>query len=53
MEAARAWYGSPAYQEILPLRTDHIEGDVILIDGVEPGHDSARMADKLEAAAPG
>jgi uncharacterized protein (DUF1330 family) len=51
LEAARAWYGSPAYQEILPLRTNHIEGDVILIDGVEPGHDSARMADGLEAAA--
>ncbi len=38
-ECARAWYGSPAYQAILPLRTAHSVGDVILIDGVtEPYH---------------
>ncbi|MEV4441871.1 DUF1330 domain-containing protein, partial [Streptomyces sp. NPDC049577] len=34
VEQARAWYASPAYQAILPLRTDHVEGDVILIEGV-------------------
>jgi uncharacterized protein (DUF1330 family) len=49
--AAREWYDSPEYQKILPLRTKHIEGDLIIVDGVEPGHDSGRMADKLEAAA--
>jgi uncharacterized protein (DUF1330 family) len=41
---ARAWYESAAYEEILPLRTAHIESDAILVAGVEPGHDSAKMA---------
>ncbi|MDR5781980.1 DUF1330 domain-containing protein [Caballeronia sp. LZ065] len=35
---ARAWYGSDAYQVILPLRTNNARGAVILIDGVEAGH---------------
>lgn len=38
---ARAWYASPAYLEILPLRTRHIAGDVILVEGVRPGYDPA------------
>lgn len=37
-DAARAWYASPAYQAILPLRTRNSYGDVILIDGVESDH---------------
>lgn len=44
---ARAWYESPAYQEILPLRTNNIDGDAIIVEGVEPGHDSAQMAAEL------
>ena len=36
--AARDWYASPDYQAILPLRTRHSEGDVILIDGVPEDH---------------
>jgi uncharacterized protein (DUF1330 family) len=51
-EAARAWYESPAYQEILPLRTNHIEGDVILVDGVPPGYDPARTAAALRSGQP-
>jgi uncharacterized protein (DUF1330 family) len=50
MAAARSWYESPAYQAILPLRTRHIEGDTILVEGVEPGHDSAMMALELRNA---
>jgi hypothetical protein len=50
---ARSWYASTAYQEILPLRTKHLEGDVILVEGVEPGHDSAKMAGELRRAASG
>lgn len=50
MAAARSWYESPAYQRILPLRTDHIASDTILVEGVEPGHDSARMAAELRNA---
>jgi uncharacterized protein (DUF1330 family) len=37
-EHARAWYASPAYQDILPLRTAHSKGDVIFIDGVSDDH---------------
>ena len=35
---ARAWYDSPAYRAILPLRTEHAEGSAILIDGVDAEH---------------
>lgn len=37
-QAARAWYASPAYQAILPLRRDNSQGDVFLIDGVDEDH---------------
>ncbi|MEV6012139.1 DUF1330 domain-containing protein [Streptomyces sp. NPDC051976] len=36
--AVRAWYASEAYQEILHLRTDHIEGDVVFAPGVPEGY---------------
>ena len=35
---AEAWYASPAYREILPLRTRNSDGAVVIVDGVEPGH---------------
>jgi uncharacterized protein (DUF1330 family) len=35
---ARAWYESEAYEEIAPLRTGSSRSDLILIDGVDPGH---------------
>ncbi|ASW01309.1 DUF1330 domain-containing protein [Paraburkholderia aromaticivorans] len=38
LDAARAWYESHAYQRILPLRTKHARGPVILIDGVDERH---------------
>jgi uncharacterized protein (DUF1330 family) len=44
---ARAWYDSPAYREILALRTDHIRGDVILVDGVPVDHSAAKVAETL------
>ena len=37
-EHAHQWYRSPAYQAILPLRTDNSIGDVILIDTVPSDH---------------
>ena len=37
-ERARAWYASPAYRKILPLRLGNSEGDVILVDGVPEDH---------------
>lgn len=49
IEDARAWYDSPAYQEILPLRTRHIEGDIVLVEGEGPDHDSAAMGAAMRA----
>lgn len=36
--SAQGWYRSPAYQDILALRTGNSEGDTILIDGVSEDH---------------
>jgi uncharacterized protein (DUF1330 family) len=43
-ERALAWYDSPAYRAILPLRTDHARGDVVIAQGVPADH---RAADVL------
>ena len=32
------WYGSAAYQAILPLRTDHSTSTVFVVDGVGADH---------------
>ncbi|WP_425330254.1 DUF1330 domain-containing protein [Trinickia soli] len=47
LDHARSWYESSAYQRLLPLRTRNSVGDVILIDGVSPGH---QATDILTAA---
>jgi len=49
LAVAREWYASAAYQEILHLRADHIPGDLILVDGCGPDHDSAAMSARLRA----
>lgn len=49
-EEIRAWYASAAYQEILPLRTRHIDGDVIIVPGVGPGYDASATAAAMRAA---
>jgi uncharacterized protein (DUF1330 family) len=36
--AAESWYGSPAYREILHLRTENSRGDLFLVDGVDADH---------------
>ncbi|ONI87612.1 hypothetical protein ALI144C_08505 [Actinosynnema sp. ALI-1.44] len=51
MDVARQWYRSPAYQEILPLRADHLVGDLVLTEGCGPDHDSAQFAADLRALA--
>ena len=38
MELARAWYDSPDYQAIKPLRIQGAEGEVFLIEGVGEDH---------------
>ncbi len=44
IDAARAWYDSAPYQAILHLRTDHINGSALLVDGVAPRYDPAGLA---------
>lgn len=51
LERARAWYASDAYQAIIPLRTDHIPGEVILVEGVPADYDAAKTAAGLREAA--
>lgn len=41
MAQAQAWYASPAYQEILPLRSRNAEGSVFLIEGVDAEYKAA------------
>jgi uncharacterized protein (DUF1330 family) len=43
-DAARAWYESPGYQEILPLRTEHSQSIAAMVEGVPNGY---RAVDKL------
>ena len=50
LAAARAWYASAAYREILPLRTDSVAGAAILVDGVGPGYHPRATAALLRAA---
>ncbi|SIM85692.1 DUF1330 domain-containing protein [Micromonospora cremea] len=47
---ARSWYHSSTYQEIKPLRTRHLAGEVILVEGVETDHSSSQMAAELRQA---
>ncbi|MCY0948162.1 DUF1330 domain-containing protein [Streptomyces sp. H27-S2] len=51
LERARAWYASDAYQAIIPLRTDHVPGEVILVEGVPADYDAAKTAAGLREAA--
>lgn len=50
MTKARSWYDSSIYQEIKPLRTRHLVGEVILVEGVESDHSSSQMAAELRQA---
>ncbi len=50
VEEIHAWYASPAYQEILPLRTRHFDGDVVIVPGVGPEYDAPATAAAMRAA---
>jgi uncharacterized protein (DUF1330 family) len=50
-EAVRAWYASPAYQAILPLRLAHATGDVCFVDGVPEGYRAAALPEDSLASA--
>ncbi len=43
LDAARAWYASPGYQEILPLRTRNSDSVAFLLDGVPVGYRAAGL----------
>ncbi|MFF9977067.1 DUF1330 domain-containing protein [Streptomyces erythrochromogenes] len=51
IERARAWYDSDAYRAILPLRTKHMPGEVILVEGVPADYDASTTAAGLRAQA--
>lgn len=51
IEDARAWWDSPAYQAIAPLRSRHIRGNIILVDGVADDYDPTRTAQAIRTAA--
>jgi uncharacterized protein (DUF1330 family) len=53
LEAAQAWYASPAYQAILPLRLRHSHGTVLLLEGVPDGYRPEQLLAKLDADRPG
>ena len=48
---ARAWWDSPAYREIAPLRARHIDGDIIFVEGVPDGYDPSVSTKAIRAAA--
>jgi uncharacterized protein (DUF1330 family) len=50
VEAARSWYASPAYQAILPLRTRHAHGTVLLLEGVPEGYRPEQLLAKPAVA---
>jgi uncharacterized protein (DUF1330 family) len=50
IDKARAWYASDAYQAILPMRTDNMEGTVVLLQGVPPNYDAAATGRAMRAA---
>lgn len=52
LDSARSWYASPAYQEILPLRTNNIDGATILVEGVPAGYDVRATAASMRASLP-
>ncbi|MFI5760455.1 DUF1330 domain-containing protein [Streptomyces sp. NPDC051563] len=51
LERARGWYASAPYQTLIPLRTNHMPGDIILVDGVPADYDASKTAATLREAA--
>lgn len=49
---AQGWWNSPAYQEIAPLRSRHIEGGIILLEDVHEGYDPTSAAKAMREALP-
>ncbi|WP_217145857.1 DUF1330 domain-containing protein [Streptomyces sp. AC627_RSS907] len=52
LDRARAWWDSDEYQEIAPLRSRHIKGDIILVPGVPEDYDPSDTAQALRESLP-
>ncbi|MEU0601004.1 DUF1330 domain-containing protein [Streptomyces sp. NPDC006393] len=52
IDEARAWWDSPAYREIAPLRSRHIAGDIVLVPGVPDDYDPATTAKAMRESLP-
>ncbi|MFF9157586.1 DUF1330 domain-containing protein [Streptomyces sp. NPDC014846] len=52
MTDARAWWDSDAYREIAPLRSRHIDGDIIFVPGVGEDYDATATAEAMREALP-
>lgn len=48
LDAARAWWASPAYRAIKHLRTDHMVADIVLFETLARGYRAAATAAKLK-----
>lgn len=51
IDEARSWWESSAYQQIAPLRSRHISGDIILVEGVPPNYDPSDAARGIRESA--
>lgn len=52
LEAAHSWWGSAAYRAIAPLRSRHIDGDIVVVGGVAEDYDARPAAQAVRAALP-
>jgi len=50
-EAVRDWYDSPAYQAILPLRTEHSQSIAAMVVGVPEGYRAVEKVPEVLALA--
>ncbi|MEV3928161.1 MULTISPECIES: DUF1330 domain-containing protein [unclassified Streptomyces] len=49
---ARAWWDSPEYREIAPLRSRHVEGDIIMVEGVPEGYEPSAVVKAMREDLP-
>lgn len=47
LQAAKDWYASEAYQEILALRTDNSTGGAFVVEGVPRGYRAASLIEAM------
>ncbi|MEV0466604.1 DUF1330 domain-containing protein [Nocardia tengchongensis] len=50
---ARAWWESPAYRDIAALRSRHIDGDIVMVDGVPDGYEPTAAVEAMRESLAG